>query len=360
MYRFNITLFINTVIEYLGYIVRYPHVITLIPRRVGEEVRFYCTFLYFRLHEMLFGRTRFDCIKTELAEMMQDQKNIHGQFDASLLWEDLYGVFIRSLYVEGIENFKVSRINSYYSNLSYSDKLLYRNYLWLLFKSIKRKDSLSLLDKLYEPKIGGGNYIVLEGKNVSFDLLQSLDEYYSLYEYVPSVNNPVILELGAGYGRLAYIFLSVLKRGTYIIVDHPISLIVAQYYLKKVFPKLKILTYRESKKIKVFTEKILSQYQLIFLCPWNLEKLKDKSIDMFINIYSFQEMKLPTIHYYFSEIERLCLGVFYNKQLYTSMNKKDRMTVHHSEYPYGITWKKIFSKTSIINPIVFEDAYKIM
>ena len=53
---------------------------------------------------------------------------------------------------------------------------------------------------------------------------------------------------------------------------------------------------------------------IIFLTPNQLELLPDKSIDLFVNISSFHEMRMDQIKYYFGEIDRLTRRYFYFKQ----------------------------------------------
>ena len=80
---------------------------------------------------------------------------------------------------------------------------LYHLY-WL---ALKARDVWGILDILEEPAMGEGDSFLYRGKRLSIDLLQSVDELYSLQEaFGFDRNDPVVFcELGAGYGRLAHV-----------------------------------------------------------------------------------------------------------------------------------------------------------
>ena len=81
---------------------------------------------------------------------------------------------------------------------------------------------------------------------------QSIDEFYRIINHLKLTlkDEIIICEVGGGYGRLAYIFLSMMPRCRYILVDLPNTLIVAHYYFSNIM-KSKIMPYNESRQKKI-------------------------------------------------------------------------------------------------------------
>ena len=63
-------------------------------------------------------------------------------------------------------------------------------------------------------------------------------------------------------------------------------------------------------------KKIINEnFDFLILPGWTIKELKDKSVDMFINMRSIQEMNLKTIDFYFKELQRtIRVMVFYMYQ----------------------------------------------
>jgi hypothetical protein len=128
-----------------------------------------------------------------------------------------------------------------------------------------------------------------------------LNHIYSqnLSNYLNSDENK-IMELGGGYGKFAYYILKNTKNFTYIDFDIPETLTLASYYLSKCFPHKKNFFYGE----KEFNKNVENDYDLIFLPPWEIEKLRDNTIDLAINKNSLGEMDPETAHNYLKHIHR--------------------------------------------------------
>ena len=75
--------------------------------------------------------------------------------------------------------------------------------------------------------------------DISQDLGNSTLEFYAIAEALgredPGPNG--VLELGAGYGRLAWLYLAAFPRLRYLIVDIPPALALSQEYLTRLFPR---------------------------------------------------------------------------------------------------------------------------
>ena len=99
-----------------------------------------------------------------------------------------------------------------------------------------------------------------------------------------------VIELGAGIGSLASIFLKLKKNIKYLIIDIPPTLFFSEYYLRNL--GFKVFGYKDLKmKKNLNLNEIFNHFQVCCIPPWKLELLKDYKSDLFINEASFQEME---------------------------------------------------------------------
>jgi putative sugar O-methyltransferase len=230
----------------------------------------------------------------------------------------------------------------------------------MLWKFSEKIDSERLLAYIDEPLEGNPFRIHMKGKLISQDLANSVLEYYSIRESfkAPAKNKVTICELGAGYGRNAYVFLKALPHCKYIIIDIPPALYISQTYLSSVFRAKKIFTFRSFDKFSD-VEKEFNDADIIFLLPHQAEMLPAKSVDLFINISSLHEMKIEQIHAYFKLIDKLTKGFFYSKQWWVSHNPADGITITPREYPVPQNWKQLYLRSAKVQSYFFEVMYAL-
>jgi hypothetical protein len=141
-------------------------------------------------------------------------------------------------------------------------------------------DRLGLLDKLIEDGAFGAHIFVINGKVVSRDLLDSIAEIHFLEKQLQiSTCFPYkILDIGAGYGRLAYRMVSALPNlNRYFCTDAvPVSTLLCEYYLQ----------FRE----------LNDRVQVVPL--HKLNDLANTPIDLAINIHSFSECTISAIEWW--------------------------------------------------------------
>ena len=230
----------------------------------------------------------------------------------------------------------------------------------MLWKFAEKNDAERLLARVDEPLEGNPFKICLNGKLISQDLANSVLEYYSIRENFksPSKGKATICELGAGYGRNAYVFLKALPKCKYIIIDIPPALHISQHYLSSVFKDRKIFSFRPFDKFGE-VEKEFNDADIIFLLPHQAEMLPDKSVDLLINISSLHEMKIDQIHAYFKLIDKLTKGFFYSKQWWVSQNPADGITITPKDYPVPTKWKQLYLRKAKVQTYFFEAMYML-
>jgi hypothetical protein len=152
---------------------------------------------------------------------------------------------------------------------------------------LKSRDPLSLLDVLDDDGLFGAVTFEVAGKVVSRDLLDSIIELYFLRNRVfsGSLEDKVILDIGAGYGRLAHRALTAFPAiGRYICTDaYPISTFLCDYYLK--FRGL------DGKTSVVPLDEIESA-------------LERERVDVAVNVHSFPECQIAAIRWWLKLIAK--------------------------------------------------------
>ena len=209
----------------------------------------------------------------------------------------------------------------------------------MLYIYASRFDPLKLLDRLDEPSFGNPFPVHFRGKLISQDLINSVLELYAAFEGKKiDFDAPVrMCEIGAGYGRNAFVFLSFFPNCTYTIVDIPPALYVSQQYLGTVCHNAKA----------------------DFLLPQEAAQLPNNSFDMLINISSFHEMTPQQVDAYFGLIDRTLSGRLYLKQWKRWHNPADNVVLSEGSYPYRPWWKKLYSRTTLAQPSFFEAVYEV-
>lgn len=239
-------------------------------------------------------------------------------------------------------------------------KFIYRIYVAFLYDYVSRIDKLRILQNVSEPSLGSPLLIRYRNKLISQDLCNSVHEFYSITEKmnIDKVNRKIeVAEIGAGYARLAYVFLKTVPQVNYCVIDIPPALYIAQTYLKNIFPREKMFFFRHFTNFKQI-EKEYSLARIRFLMAHQIEYLPGDSLDLIINISSFQEIRRDQIENYFKQIDRLCKGYFYFKQEKNS-GTPDAGFIRENEYPIPVKWKKIYHHTHPIQRLFFEALYDL-
>lgn len=230
----------------------------------------------------------------------------------------------------------------------------------MLWRLTVQRDTHKFLDRVDEPLFGNPFPFFLDQRLISQDLANSVLEMSTIFEAIPTPADTklTMCELGAGYGRNAYVFLKAFNNCKYIIVDIPPALYVSQEYLASVLPERKIMRFSCFENFEEVREEF-EQADIVFLLPHQAEQLESKSIDLFLNISSLHEMTQAQIAEYFQLINRLTRGHFYMKQWKSFTNPRDGVTISKDSYPYPSSWQSLLDRTALAQPAFFETVYRI-
>jgi hypothetical protein len=157
-----------------------------------------------------------------------------------------------------------------------------RFFKFLLYAAAQRQPDrfFSLYSKLGKVDVGGPVFVTLRGCDINIDYFLSIEEFLFLDSAVDLTNVRSVVEIGAGFGRTCHALLRLCDAGRlerYVIVDLPEVLELSRRFLSLVVP---------------------DQYQKIQFIDAVAGDWKGLSVDLAINIDSFQEMPPKTIDAY--------------------------------------------------------------
>lgn len=201
-----------------------------------------------------------------------------------------------------------------------AERYLYSAATRLLWRFAERQPGTSDALGLIEPELGAPFPVQLSGRLISQDLANSALEAAALSHGHVAPRAQHILEIGAGYGRSAYVHLSLNPDTSYTIVDIEPALSISRWYLTTLF----------------------GPGRVTFLAPADLAALEPRSFDLTLSISSLSELSPPLIGWYLNQIGRVTRGgLVYLKQWTTWWNPVDRVRVRFQDYPIPVGWQRL-------------------
>ena len=228
--------------------------------------------------------------------------------------------------------------------------LAYAAYVGLLWQYALLEDRLGCLQVCEEPTAGDPLPITYEGKLISQDLALSTLELNFISKYIDMSKVRRIAEIGAGYGRLAYVITKLYPNIEYSIFDIPPALAIMQNYLACVLGENKVSAFSKSPVIT-------SSRQIGAFLPHQIELFPDGYFDLVINVSSFDEMAPAQVDNYFSKIDKKCSGWLYLQGHAYSSAPQMRSGVN--EFPYRNGWTEIYQRVHPFIGSFVERVYKL-
>lgn len=203
---------------------------------------------------------------------------------------------------------------------SFGERFLYSVATRLLWRYAQAHGDAEVLS-LGEPLTGSPLPVRIGGRLVSQDLANTALEVATITAHLQTPPQH-ILEIGAGYGRVAYALLSKFPNAKYTIVDIEPALSISRWYLTTFF----------------------DHARLTFLDPESAEDAEDA--DLGFSISSLQEMTQESIARYLDLLRARVHGVIFLKQWLTWKNPVDHVTVHFDDYPIPSSWRLLEKRPS--------------
>ena len=228
----------------------------------------------------------------------------------------------------------------------------------LLWEYILQSDMPEELLNLREPEAGNPLLVFPRPTmGVTQDLGNSILEYRSFRNVLPV--RPTILELGAGYGRNAFVILKNRADAKLVLIDIPPALWIAERYLSSVFPEKRIFRFREFTAFGNVAEEF-ERADIAFFLSTQITMLPRDIVDFVLNVSSLHEMRRDQISFYFEQFDRLLRdgGHMYTKQWRHSKVLFEGVTLAESDYPIPAHWRTVFSRRAAVQTKFYEALYK--
>ncbi|HBG35370.1 MAG: hypothetical protein A2X70_05900 [Alphaproteobacteria bacterium GWC2_42_16] len=259
--------------------------------------------------------------------------------------------------MEGQLSWKKSYRRVFQGKHQYQMKL-YKRTIGLLCDYARSNDPELLMDRLSESEFGNPIDLRLNGKLLSQDLANSVLEYYSMVNPIgyDRYKKLFIAEIGAGYGRLASVFLQA-RNCKYVIFDIAPTLYVAQSYLTVLFKNKKIFKFRRFTNFKK-VQKEFEEADIAFFTINQIEFFPENYFNLSINISSFHEMRYDQISCILNEMCRVTKNNIYIKQYKKYINPHDKLCVRREHYVFSPEWSNTMYRTVPTNRRFFEALYE--
>jgi putative sugar O-methyltransferase len=161
--------------------------------------------------------------------------------------------------------------------------------------------------------------------------------YYAtwLNRLVADEERPTVLELGGGYGGMAYYLVRNNPKTTYVDFDLPENLALTAYYLLRAFPEVRIVLYGEEE----LTAGTLENHRIVLMPNFEISKLPASSATVVFNSYSLAEMSAEAIEEYIKQMTRISRKYF----LHVNHTKKSLVSADNfgiERYGYQLLHRK--------------------
>lgn len=184
--------------------------------------------------------------------------------------------------------------------------------------------------ELKSPLMGNPWGYMVEGTLVIEPALEYHYQANYFSRLLSTVHKPVILEIGGGYGGLAYQILKQIPEATYIGFDLPENIFIQSYYLTCAFPDLKILTF--DKDQNKLTHSMIEEYDIILMPNFVIPQTESRVADLVVNVRSLSEMPYDTIEEYLKQIDRISKLFFFHENIFKE--RRDKLHgIPSSEFP---------------------------
>lgn len=198
------------------------------------------------------------------------------------------------------------------------------------FDFLKSKNLLSLLARNPSPKIGNPELYIKENMIFTHRWIRHIWLLNLYNKFLNNKNVQVIMDIGSNFGALAYLLKKNNPKLKFILVDFPEALSTAHYFIKKEFSTANIASFDDLKDLKKIDESIIKKNDFILLpCFW-IEKLEKNTVDLTINIASFNEMN----RFWFSKYTNS--EVYQSSKFIFLMNRFRRPAIEENEKPIDI------------------------
>ena len=188
-------------------------------------------------------------------------------------------------------------------------------------------------DSLFVPEsevLGGFGYKI-NGELVIINTLRfyesvlainTVDNFFVRY----AESDILAVDVGGGWGCFGHIFKTLIPNATYVIIDHPETLLLSYIYLYSLYPGKKIYVYCEEDFYKVKNH--LKEFDFVLLPPTIIKIFNFENIDIAINMLSFEDMSSEQVSRYLSWLSLSNVRLLYSHNRVKSPHNNKLSNVH--------------------------------
>lgn len=243
--------------------------------------------------------------------------------------------------------------------LDTSDKAkIYAFFVGLLWWFASLGDDQRLTDNLCEPTLGNPLRIRLGDRLISEDLANSIREHNTIQRFAPPTHGKrqKIMEIGAGYGRLAYVFAKA-SNCRYVIFDVPPALYIAERYLSEVLSEKRVFRFRKFDKFSEIEEE-LDTADVGFFTANQIELFPEGYFDIALAISALHEMRADQIANYLSRMSTLSTGVVYLKNWRHWHNPADNVRIGEQTFHLPSPWTLALDRVDEVQDMFAEKVFR--
>ncbi len=294
--------------------------------------------------------------------MREDNLRAGFPFAPRGVWEKLCHDFDERFRSQGVPTNDIAWFNQSFSQSLPGNPRYHRYAVHMLYRLLKQRDTTDLLGR-FDWSTDTGFEIAIDGRRYAWDTLISLDTILSIAEADPGIltGRRIVADLGSGWGRVGYALKRINPLATYLLLDLPEILMISMAVLPRMLPAESASLYAETRCTPTLTRDVLATRGLWFAGSQDLLKLADGAIDVFINVASFQEMKLSQVRTYFEIIDRKVAGTFYTQQyvVVSDAQRPYNAIAGLEQYPFKPNWTEDFKRHTTFSERFFEASFGV-
>jgi putative sugar O-methyltransferase len=224
---------------------------------------------------------------------------------------------------------------------------VYRFFVAMAWERAREEDRLGLTDRLTEPETGNPIRIQSDGRLVSQDLANSIIECNFAARSGQVRDGARVAELGAGYGRVAHVFLAAADV-SYAIFDIPPALAVSQWYLTQLLGPERVVPFRPDGDPTA-----LAPGTVGFFTPDQLERTPAGFFDLAQTISTLPEMPRRQSDHFLALLSEKSSGALFLKQWQRWRNEADDVELTEDGYQVPPEWELTQRRVDPIQPMFF-------
>ena len=250
------------------------------------------------------------------------------------------------------EQFAVGTGSSYDDLVVYKTSMIGRMYVksvWCDYRD-KLVDVGGDIADIRHPMIGNPAGIPVNGSVLPIETLRHAYNACSIAALLEDVPEPVITEIGGGFGGQALQTIDRLEKvgnpaSKYLDFDIPEVLFVASYFLLTSLPERRFRLFGEGE----ISPNAKGDFDIGLFPHFTIAELSDLSVDLAFNSHSFSEMDAPTSNEYLRILDRICARYLLH------INHEVRLTV---DQPDGSRSENNIGSELVPDPKIFKRIYK--